>query len=217
MVIRKRVQFSTTVDPDLLDEVRGIAELTDVPISKLTDKAFALIIDSYDNPPKMPRNNNSRNLGETKIKTRYGTVQDLAEESLPISDEDLNELADAVALLREKKDAMLRAIREYKPLFPNYDEDLDQPIELTKEEKREILLKRKQKTFGQGSVYDDIDLNNKENSSLDPEELFDLVDENERKKKKGKKEQRSIFDNMEVDLLPSEPIEIDDYPKKSKK
>lgn len=214
---RKRVQFGTTVNKDLLEEFKQISEWTEIPISKLTDKAFAYVIDNYGRPGfpdyKVIKDNNITSIIEAK--THHTTNENLAEEDFPISDEELNDMADAIALLRAKKNEFLSIIQEYKPQNPIIDEDLDQPIELTKEEKREILLKRKQKTFGQGSVYDDIDLNNKENSSLDPEEIFDLVDENERKNKKGKQEQGSIYDDIE--FLDSGIIDADYEFKKSKK
>lgn len=49
-VLRNRVQFTTTIDPNLLDKIRKLSETTDIPISKLTDRAFEILLNNIENP-----------------------------------------------------------------------------------------------------------------------------------------------------------------------
>lgn len=55
-VNRKRMQFGTTVDSNLLEQFRTIADMSDIPISKLTDKAFMLLIQYYSENETVPFN-----------------------------------------------------------------------------------------------------------------------------------------------------------------
>lgn len=48
-VLRNRKQFNSTVNPDLLDAIRQISDQTDIPISKLVDKAIELLIEDMKN------------------------------------------------------------------------------------------------------------------------------------------------------------------------
>ena len=43
-VLRNRSQFTTTVDPKLIEEIRILSDETGIPISKLIDKAIELLI-----------------------------------------------------------------------------------------------------------------------------------------------------------------------------
>lgn len=44
-----REKFSTTVDKDLLDEMKKFSDETDIPISRLTDRAFRLFLEHEEN------------------------------------------------------------------------------------------------------------------------------------------------------------------------
>ena len=45
-ILRHRSQITSTIDPQLHEELRKLSEETDIPISKLLDKAIRLLIDN---------------------------------------------------------------------------------------------------------------------------------------------------------------------------
>lgn len=56
---KKRVRWTTSVNPDLLEKVKGLSEKTRIPISRLTDEALELLLIQHKvvrpkAPPKKP-------------------------------------------------------------------------------------------------------------------------------------------------------------------
>jgi Ribbon-helix-helix domain len=46
-VIRNRSQITSTINPKLHEELRKVSETTDIPISKLLDRAIELLIKDF--------------------------------------------------------------------------------------------------------------------------------------------------------------------------
>lgn len=46
-ILRHRSQITSTIKPELHEELRKISETTDIPISKLLDKAIELLIEDF--------------------------------------------------------------------------------------------------------------------------------------------------------------------------
>ncbi|STO12876.1 Ribbon-helix-helix domain [[Flavobacterium] thermophilum] len=46
-ILRHRSQITSTIDPKLHEELRKLSETTDIPISKLLDRAIELLIEDF--------------------------------------------------------------------------------------------------------------------------------------------------------------------------
>jgi len=49
---QNRVRWTTSVDPSLLKQVKQLSEKTRIPVSKLTDEAFELLLNKHNKVKK---------------------------------------------------------------------------------------------------------------------------------------------------------------------
>lgn len=47
----KRIKYTISLDPVLLKSLQDLSAKTEIPLSKLTDRAIRLLLKSFDEPP----------------------------------------------------------------------------------------------------------------------------------------------------------------------
>ena len=132
MANRKRIQFSTTLDPNLMDKLRELNENTNIPISKLLDKSIELLLEYYSdsllyrdskelriNPSKLVHHDSKQDtfdeildsLVEEDI-TSYTSSKESKFGKYTISVDKIKEIQNALNIIIENEDVIFNTANE---------------------------------------------------------------------------------------------------------
>ena len=128
MANRKRMQFSTTLDPNLMDKLRELNENTNIPISKLLDKSIELLLEYYSDS-LLYRDSKELRINPSKLvhhDSKQGTFDEildsLVEEEVAnneskfgkynISVDKIKEIQKALNIIIENEDAIFNKANE---------------------------------------------------------------------------------------------------------
>lgn len=122
---RKRIQFSSTLKSELMDNLRKLSDNSGIPISKLLDQSIELLLDYYNkealpyrNPIGKRTNSNKDEFDEIidsiAEEDTFNTNQESKYGNYSITMDKIKELQKAFDLINENEMAILRKAEELR-------------------------------------------------------------------------------------------------------